>query len=109
MLIPKNKPIRSRKHRFFIASLPCVITGAHDVQAAHLRFQNGGGMGLKPSDEYCLPLSCLEHALQHKMGEVKYWEQYGGIERAKKLAKDLYRVSGDREAAMELIIQWRNG
>lgn len=109
MLIPKNKPIRSERHRRFIASLCCVVSGARDVQAAHIRTGNLCGVGMKPSDEVCIPLSCREHALQHEIGEVNYWKPYGGVERATGLAKALYGVSGNREAAMELIIQWRNG
>lgn len=108
MLIPKNKPIRSEKHRRFIASLPCVVSGAHDTQAAHIRLGNGGGMGMKPCDSCTIPLSVAQHALQGIIGEHAFWSPHGGYERATRLAKDLYRVSGDREAALELIIGFQN-
>lgn len=108
MLIPKNTYIRDEKHRKFISSLPCLITGLRDVQAAHIRKENGGGMALKPSDEYCLPLSVEQHRLQGEIGETDFWRPYLGHKRASKLARDLYAVTGDREKAMKLIMEWRN-
>jgi hypothetical protein len=99
----KIKPIRSEKHRRFIASLPCVISGRSDVQAAHIRRGNVCGTGLKPGDNCCVPLSIEEHAKQHVIGELRYWYPYGGYEKATVLAKSLYAVSGDREKALELI------
>ena len=108
MMIPKTTFIRDEKHRRFIASLPCLITGASDVQACHVRKQNGGGVGLKPSDEFCLPLSCDQHRIQHDCGEVEFWRPHLGYKRATKLARDLYAVTGDREKALELIGEWHN-
>ena len=92
MLIPKINPKRSRAYRQWIASLPCAVTGARDVQAAHIRSGTLGGMGFKPSDKWCVPLSVNSHRLQHAVGEEKFWAQYGGIERAKELAQDLYEI-----------------
>lgn len=74
------------------------------TQAAHIR-QGGGGMGLKPGDDMCVPLSWMEHEKQHRIGERKYWPD---IARAKHLARDLYAVSGDRESALLLIARFRN-
>ncbi len=107
-LIPKAKLINDIKHRKFIASLPCLISGADDVQCAHIRKGNVCGVGLKPSDEFTVPLSCSQHRLQHNIGEVAYWGQYGGIERINKLASDLYTVTGDRDKVLELIMKWNN-
>lgn len=107
MLIPKTTYIRDEKHRRFIASLPCLITGAKDVQAAHIRKQNGGGTGLKPSDEFCVPLSVEQHRLQGEIGEVDFWRPYLGYKRASKLARALYVVTGDKNMAMKLIMEWR--
>lgn len=103
----KVKKIRSEKHRRFVASLPCVVTGSPDVQCAHIRKNNGGGLGLKPCDSFCVPLSCREHYIQGQIGEEPYWKPYGGIEKATELAKALFSVSGNREAAMEIIFAWR--
>lgn len=108
MMIPKTKFVRDVKHRRFIASLPCLISGGNDTQAAHIRKGNPCGAGLKPSDIYCLPLSVDQHRIQHDMGEVEYWRPYLGYKRASKLARDLYAVTGDREKALELIAEWKN-
>lgn len=106
MLIPKQNRIRSEKHRRFIASLPCCVSGAADVQCAHIR-AGCYSAGFKPGDNLCVPLSCYQHDKQGKMGELPFWEQYGGIEKAKELAKALYAISGDREAAIQLLIEFR--
>lgn len=68
-------------------------------------------MGLKQSDDFCLPLSYIEHSAQHNhpMGEIGYWEEYGGISRAKRLAKKLYEVSLNTEAAIQLIEEFNDG
>ena len=108
MLIPKAKYVRDRKHRMFIASLPCLISNRDDTQAAHIRKGNGGGVGLKPSDIYCVPLSVDQHRLQGEIGEVGFWEPYMGYKRASKLARELYGVTGDRGKALELIGEWNN-
>jgi hypothetical protein len=107
MLIPKNNYIRSEKHRRFITSLPCLIYGTDDVQCAHIRKGNICGAGLKPSDQYCVPLSVLAHLEQHDMPEVDFWRPYLGIKRASRLARGLYAVSGDYNKAMQLIMEWR--
>lgn len=104
--VPK---VRDEKHRRWVASLPCCVSGAQgQSQAAHIRHRNAG-MGMKSSDNYCLPLSWQEHTIQHNFsgGEVGYWEQYGGIEKAKELANALYLKTGDTDYAFVLIGRFR--
>lgn len=105
----KTPKVRDVKHRRFIASLPCLITGATDVQSAHVRKNNGGGMGYKPSDDCCVPLSCAQHTTQGDIGETEYWKPHGGSERATKLAKELYKHTGDRDRCLQLMREFRNG
>ncbi len=102
----KEPRIRDVKHRRWIASLPCCVTGVSGYsQAAHIRHGHAGGLGLKPSDDLCVPLHFMSHATQHRVGEVEYWGDR--LEAAKKLAKDLYAVSGDTMAALRLIAGFR--
>jgi hypothetical protein len=101
----KTAPIRSEKHRRYIASLPCCVSGLEgSTQAAHVRSGTNGGMGMKPSDEFCVPLSFEEHARQHRLGERIYW---AGPEIAIRLAKDLYAVTGNDEAGRKLVREFR--
>ena len=107
MLIPKQNIVRDEKHRRFIASLPCVICDSTDTQAAHIRKGNGGGMGLKPCDRYCIPLCCVHHREQGDIGELKFYYPHGGYERAAVLAKKLYEFTGNDAKAEQLIKEWR--
>jgi len=84
-----------------------LITDRDDVQCAHIRRGLAGGIGFKPSDVRCVPLSCAQHTLQGEIGEVKFWYPYGGWERAVVLAKALYDISGNTEKAIILINEWR--
>ncbi len=107
MLIPKQEIIRDKKHRMFIASLPCLICGGVDVQSAHIRKGNSGGVALKPSDNCCVPLCCEHHRIQGEVGELKFWYDFGGYERATVLAKKLYEFTGNTMKAEQLIGEWK--
>jgi hypothetical protein len=63
-------------------------------------------MGLKPSDDLVVPLSVSEHRLQHEIGEEKFYIPFGGVEKAKKLARDLFLVSGNVEAALDILARY---
>jgi hypothetical protein len=107
MLIPKTQYIRDEKHRRFVASLPCVICLSTDVQAAHVRKGQGGGTGLKPSDDRCVPLCVSCHRKQGEIGELKFWYGYGGYEAAAVLGKRLYANTGDKTKALRLLMEFR--
>ena len=80
---PKRKPAKSKDYLSFLHSLPCVVTGATTVQAAHVSFaaprygHYGRGRGTKAPDRFALPLSPEEHARQHSMNEAAYWSAVG--------------------------------
>lgn len=66
--------------------LPCVICGGTGVQAAHIRYGQRGGIGLKPGDDHITPLCHFHHAEQHhfttgekteKSAEEKWWDSKG--------------------------------
>lgn len=106
-MIEKQEHIESEKYRRWIASLPCLITGARNVQCAHIRKGADAGMGRKPTDARCVPLSVEQHTRQHVIGELKYWYPFGGYETAAVLAGDLYAVKYDDRAANALILAYR--
>lgn len=102
----KEPRIRSKKHLRFISQLPCCISGRQgETQAAHIR-SGCFSLGLKPGDNFVIPLSVSEHRLQHEIGEEKYYSSFGGVDKAKKLAEDLFSVSGNVEAALEIIARY---
>ncbi len=60
------------------------------LEAAHYRIGTNGGMGLKPSDRWLLPL-CYKchHCEQHQKGERSFWRGQD----PKAMAEALARVS----------------
>ena len=69
---------RSQKHLAWIRTLPSALSGrVVDIQACHVRIGTGGGMGLKPSDIYVVPLTHGEHMEQHSRGERTFWSEHG--------------------------------
>jgi len=80
-LLPKQNPLRSRKHRRWIAEWCCLScvkglkwAGRVVSQAAHIRMGLGGGMGMKPCDTKIVPLCPTHHGDQHRMGEQEFWD-----------------------------------
>ena len=61
-------------------------------------------MGIKPGDNYTVPLDYREHERQHKKGELSYWDD---IDAAIELAKSLYENTGNREKCLNLILNFR--
>ena len=102
----KDKIYRSEKHRRFVADLPCCMCESPDVQAAHIRHQTGGGMGLKPGDNWCIPLCVACHGEQHRVGELKFFPD---IDRAKWLALKLFERTGDSAIGNMAITVFNNG
>ncbi|MBB3453945.1 hypothetical protein FHT86_002201 [Rhizobium sp. BK313] len=80
---PKRKPAKSKGYLSFIHSLPCVVSGAYGVEAAHLSSpalhfgHYGRGKGSKAPDRWALPLSPTQHRIQHSMNEMEFWRRAG--------------------------------
>lgn len=113
----KEPRIENKRHRRFVASLPCCACGLQGrSQAAHIRTGNNAGASYKSGDDCTVPLCTLPfdgkkfvngcHEIQGK-GERKFWEPFGGSERATDLANNLYSVSGNYEAAFDLLAGFR--
>jgi hypothetical protein len=70
--------VRTRNYLDWLRDQPCAVTGAFYPEGgrepAHtFKSTGGGGIGLKSTDKYALPLSNAQHALQSGMSEMKYW------------------------------------
>lgn len=109
MLLPKQHHIKDKKHLKWVASLPCVLTGRTEVQAAHIREGNQAGWGRKPSDDQVIPLFHEKHAEQHRTTESKFYAEHGySLEQVKELARNLYKISGMTREANWMIERFRN-
>ena len=92
----------------WIRELPCLVTGAHPVEAAHVSYPDlrfgklGRGKGRKESDRWAIPLCPAEHRRQHSMDERAYWQSVG-IDPLQ-VALALYGCDGDNTMA-EIIIR----
>lgn len=78
-----NKTPRSDAYLAFLRTQSCKGMCRYqepnetNIEAAHVRLSNGGGMGLKPSDYRAVPLCHHCHAWQHKVGERTFWAEVG--------------------------------
>ena len=105
MLRQRQPRIKDEKHRKFVASLPCCVSGeVGQSQACHIRTGNLCGMGLKPSDAHIVPLSWKEHKRQHEIGEKAYWGRK--LEYAKELASALFLCTGNYDMAAILLARF---
>lgn len=64
---------RNPDHLSWIRTLSCTVPGCTDPSvAAHVRQGTGGGMGLKPPDEWSVPLCHAHHSEQHAIGHLAF-------------------------------------
>lgn len=112
--IPRSSPLVVRKPNYRLASahlgwlrlLPCVACGAPGPnEAAHVRSGTDGGMGLKPSDRFALPLCKADHREQHQIGETAFWGTLGVD--PLDLTCRLWTVSGNVEQGIRAIEKFR--
>ena len=87
-MIPKRRPrekmglrepsrIECPGHRKWVRGFGCAMSIQGDcsgrIEAAHVRMGTDGGMGVKPSDCYVVPLCAYHHRRQHQIGEEIFW------------------------------------
>lgn len=65
---------RSPAHRTWVRGHQCSVPGCEDmpIECAHVRTGTDGGMGMKPSDVWCISLCRAHHAEQHNIGEPEF-------------------------------------
>lgn len=60
----------------FVREQPCLATRiTQGVVAHHVRQRTGGGVALKPSDYFTVPLCEIVHARLHQEGEAAFWKR----------------------------------
>jgi hypothetical protein len=89
----KQKRLVDKKYLESARDMACLICGSRgDVVMHHLRIGIGGGVGLKPGDDCCVPL-CYCHHAEINQGEasfVKKWRYIFGNDPVS-FAKLLYK------------------
>lgn len=101
----------SADHLRWIRTLPCLVTGARPVEAAHIRyadprnFKRAVGGAEKPDDKWAVPLSPAQHRKQHAMNEEQFWAE-AGIDPVA-VALLLWAHSGNDETAEKILSQAR--
>jgi len=75
-LIGSSGRLEYPKHLIYIRQQQCVLAGKDKcegrTEAAHVRKGTDGGIGMKPSDRYVIPLCSRHHRLQHSIGEKAF-------------------------------------
>lgn len=110
--IRESSFIRCPGHLQFVRGHQCSVEGRNEpecggsIQAAHVRTGTDGGISVKPSDCWAIPLCGIHHARQHQMGEASF-EKHFAIDMkriaaalwAKSPAGIKYRLTRDKESA----------
>jgi hypothetical protein len=91
---------RSPAHRAWIRGHACSACGSQTaIECAHVRGGTDGGVGIKPSDRFCISLCKACHSDQHQMGE-RTFEKLWGIDLLA-LAEAFFRASPHRQKLEE--------
>lgn len=87
---------RSATHRQWVRGHGCSVPGGEGrpIECAHVRGGTDGGMGMKPSDAFCISLCREHHTEQHRIGEGEFERRYAIDLRA--LAGEFTRRSPSR-------------
>ena len=75
---PREKRVRCPSHLKWVRGFHCAVEGCLNlpVEAAHVRRGTDGGMGMKPSDFWAIPLCQTHHRQQHFLGEESFETTY---------------------------------
>lgn len=106
-MISKRKPIRDKKHLQFVSELPCLKCDSSPCDPHHLKTMTDGGIGIKPSDSWAVPLCRAHHTELHNQGEKTFF--VSKLAAARHLAVALYCANGNQGKALEAIGEWHNG
>lgn len=110
------EPVKNSAHLAWLRTLPSAVSGMEGCEVAHINYADKRygkperGKSTRADDRWCLPLTSLEHRdgpdAQHRTGHERAWWERHGID-ATALASDLWRVSGDTDAALLILAHAR--
>lgn len=96
--IREEVQIRCPGHLAWVRGHECLAldeTCSDRIEAAHVRVGTDGGMGVKPSDCFTVPLCSNHHRIQHDMGEGAFENRFGV--KMRKSADELWLKSPHRQ------------
>ena len=73
--VRERPQVRCPQHLKWIRGHECLVQSTNcggQIEAAHVRGGTDGGMGVKPSDFWAVPLCRTHHAQQHRLGEQMF-------------------------------------
>ena len=76
---PRRRDQRScPAHRAWVRRHQCCVPGCSlvPIECAHIRSGTDGGLGIKPSDRWCVSLCWAHHGEQHDIGERAFELKY---------------------------------
>ena len=74
----KTNNYRNEDYLKFVRNQDCVVDGNNiNTVSHHVRINQNGGMGLKPSDYRVIPLNWKRHSELHTIGEKSFYKKYG--------------------------------
>lgn len=95
--------VRSASHLQFVRGFVCTIFDRHEcagkIEAHHVRLGTDGAAGVKPGDDWAVPLCSLAHRELHDMGEATFQQRFG--KDLKAVAARLWRTSPHRRKVEE--------
>jgi len=92
-------------HPYFVQAMACLGCGlGPPSECSHIRLLTGGGTGLKPDEQYILPLCHRCHLELHR-GDARFYAKLGIDVHA--VASDLYACSGNLRVGNRVIAMAR--
>ena len=92
MMLPKRKPLRSRKYLNSFKDASCMVCmSTESTVGCHIR-SGFFGIGIKPDDSLTVALCYTHHMEQHKIGETAFFRRHfeWSIDDAKDAARQRY-------------------
>ncbi len=98
MGLRETPQLRSQIHLKWVRGHCCAVQNPDcegKIEAAHVRSGTDGAMGVKPSDNWSIPLCSGHHRHQHQIGETAFEKQFSVSMR--KIAQELWAKSPARK------------
>ncbi|MGE3160108.1 MAG: ERF family protein [Xanthobacteraceae bacterium] len=103
LAISEPKRHRNKEHLRFVARQPCLVCGRKPSDAHHLRYIQPRALGLKPSDEFTVPLCRVHHRALHRVGDERAWWKTAGIKPAPFAQRLWQQTRGTETSQPELV------